>query len=79
MDGTKAVLLEKEETQRGIKGTKNSVTSKNSHQSNMFTKEPEITLVKTSAKVSINSSIISIIILITLFIQKEENTPSLQT
>lgn len=77
MDGTKAVLLEKEEAQRGGKGMKNSMTSKNWHQSDMFTTEPENTLVKTSAKVSINSSIISIIILITLLIEKEENTPSL--
>jgi len=42
----------------------------------MLMTEPEITLVKTSAKVSINSRIISIIILITLLIEKEENTPS---
>ena len=44
----------------------------------MLTSEPESTSVNLNLS-SVNSGIISIIILITLLIEKEANTPSLQT
>lgn len=75
VDEIKVVLLEKEKAQRQ-KGVKDSVSSKADISPQPYYRARNH-LGKRQQKAVISLSIISIIILITLFIEKEENTPSL--